>query len=554
MAAPYSDDGAFFETGEEVNSVTDSQGTSSVLTQERVRNSSDGYDAVKGGISRTISEGTPLPRITAATLASMDDTMHDDWSGMMSRTIRSTGTEGLLLDSREASNIFVGSRIKPTFKNQDRLSTMSMVLPCGLPSVHGFAVYDGHGSGPDCADYLKENLLPRIDESLRSSIIARMASKSDGFISREASLCESTVQVACTNAFASISCELGEKFGGQRLGSTATVALVWQLNGEEKATRRTTAESTAAADMELNPRVPVWHVTVAWVGDSRGVAMTNGKKDGIAMDMTEDHKLSLPREMTRCAAVHDHELATAPFGLRRTVIGRRRNGMGANGPWGLTNEATGITVLVTRAFGDSLGASALSAVPDVKSYAFGAGTRLVLASDGIWDAIDGRRASQCTAGLHVEQAARVLCRTAKKARYWQHLHDDDLSALVVDLGQPPDLCQSPRESSQTIARSALAAAVAGSAGGGHSSRSVASPVSGTPTTTPKSHSQRSILWLKLKAAVALSPLSATGWANLSANRRRSSSGTIGTNGSSLRVNRAMSAPVTSTMLQKEAAI
>jgi hypothetical protein len=108
----------------------------------------------------------------------------------------------------------------------------------------------------------------------------------------------------------------------------------------------------------------------------------------------------------------------------------------------------------------------------------------------------------------------VLCRTAKKARYWQHLHDDDLSALVVDLGQPPELYQSPRESSQTRARSTLAAAVAGSAGSGHSSRSVASPVSGTPTTTPKSHSQRSILWLKLKAAVALSPLSAPGWANL----------------------------------------
>jgi serine/threonine protein phosphatase PrpC len=457
------------------------------------------------------------------------------------------------LDSREAFNIFVGSRIKPTFKNQDRLSTMSMALPCGLPSVHGFAVYDGHGSGPDCADYLKEHLMPRIDESLCASAIERMSSKPDGCTSTKDVLSESTVEAACTDAFASISDELSERFAGKRLGSTAIVALVWPLMVEERMTRRIVVRS--AADMEANTHSPAWHVTVAWVGDSRGVAITNSKRDGVAMDMTEDHKLSLPREMTRCAAVHDHELATAPLGMRRTVIGRRRNAMGAHGPWGLTNEATGITVLVTRAFGDPLGASALSAVPDVKSFTFAEGTRLILASDGIWDAMDGRRASQCTAGLIAEQAARVLCRTTKKARYWQHLHDDDLSALVVDLGKPPEREQMPCESSQsTASQSALAAAVAGSAGGGHSSRSVASPVSGTPASPPpKSHSQRSLLWLKVKAAVALSPFSTPGWANSSATRRTTSSGTAASS-SSLRVERAVSAPVKSMVNKKEAAI
>jgi serine/threonine protein phosphatase PrpC len=308
-----------------------------------------------------------------------------------------------------------------------------------------------------------------------------------------------------------VSSEILEAFAGKRLGSTATVALAWRLTPEEAAAcaAAAVAESAAAAAAAAPPE---WRVTVAWVGDSRGVAIIGGLGGGgAAIDLTEDHKLSLGREIARCAAVHAHEQTASPPGCRRTVVGRNRNAMGASGPWGLTNEATGITVLVTRALGDPLGASALSAVPDVASFAFGRGTRLVLASDGVWDALDGARANRCMAKLSAEQAARVLCRTAKKLRYRQHLHDDDLSALVVDLGRWPAPDTQPTTPKATVRASLAAAAGSVAAGSG----GPMSPVSGAARarlfgggSLALPLSQRSLFWFKLKGMVASSPASA----------------------------------------------
>ncbi len=60
------------------------------------------------------------------------------------------------------------------------------------------------------------------------------------------------------------------------------------------------------------------------------------------------------------------EAALRPAGSRRSVVANRvSNVTGRVGPRVVLNEATGVSLMVTRTIGDSLGPSALTSVPEL---------------------------------------------------------------------------------------------------------------------------------------------------------------------------------------------
>ena len=67
--------------------------------------------------------------------------------------------------------------------------------------------------------------------------------------------------------------------------------------------------------------------------------------------------------MSAVAAANAHQ----PKGERRTLIAHRVcNATGRQGPEVVFNEQTGVSTMVTRSFGDSLGSDAITDEPEVR--------------------------------------------------------------------------------------------------------------------------------------------------------------------------------------------
>ncbi|TXG65207.1 hypothetical protein EZV62_006482 [Acer yangbiense] len=148
-----------------------------------------------------------------------------------------------------------------------------------------------------------------------------------------------------------------------------------------------------------------WTVTVASVGDSRCILDTHG---GVVSLLTVDYRLE--------ENVEERERVTASGG----EVGRL-NVFGGNEPEGLC---------LSRSIGDTDVGEFIVPVPHVKqvklSNAWG---RLVIASDGIWDALSSDMVAQSCRGLPAELAAKLVVKEALRSRGLK----DDTTYLVVDI-------------------------------------------------------------------------------------------------------------------------
>ncbi|XP_068662370.1 probable protein phosphatase 2C 33 [Aristolochia californica] len=157
-------------------------------------------------------------------------------------------------------------------------------------------------------------------------------------------------------------------------------------------------------------------VTVASVGDSRCILDSQG---GVVSLLTVDHRLE--------ENVEERERVTASGGEvgRLNVCGGPEVGPLRCWPGGLC---------LSRSIGDMDVGEFIVPIPHVKQVKLSnAGGRLIIASDGIWDALSSETAAQSCRGLPAELAAKLVVKDALRSRGLK----DDTTCIVVDI-IPPD--------------------------------------------------------------------------------------------------------------------
>ena len=239
--------------------------------------------------------------------------------------------EGKIRASLSGDNVLTfGTAMNSCTKDQDRIDYKKINI--GQSTTYFFGIFDGHGLSSAASDSAESNLLNLLEEELTQLYIAKNS---------EAQWSDEQMKVACERAFMRTHETIHNTFGrDQRAGSTATVIALQRLPSE-------------------------WKVQCSWVGDSRAATIT---LSGSADNLNEDHRLDLPRELERVMEIHKSEESSAPQGERLTVVANRVcNTTGQVGPRVVFNEKTGVSLMVTRALGDPLGASAVICRPDFAS-------------------------------------------------------------------------------------------------------------------------------------------------------------------------------------------
>lgn len=159
-----------------------------------------------------------------------------------------------------------------------------------------------------------------------------------------------------------------------------------------------------------------WTVTAASVGDSRCILDTQG---GAVSTLTVDHRLE--------ENVEERERVTASGGEvgRLSIVGGAEIGPLRCWPGGLC---------LSRSIGDMDVGEFIVPIPYVKQVKLSnVGGRLIIASDGIWDALCSEMAAKSCRGLPAELAARQVVKEALRTRGLK----DDTTCIVVDI-IPPD--------------------------------------------------------------------------------------------------------------------
>lgn len=165
-----------------------------------------------------------------------------------------------------------------------------------------------------------------------------------------------------------------------------------------------------------------WTVTVASVGDSRCVLDAQG---GAVTALTVDHRLE--------ENVEERERVTASGGEvgRLSIFGGSEIGPLRCWPGGLC---------LSRSIGDMDVGEFIVPIPHVKQVKLSnAGGRMIIASDGIWDALSSEVAAKSCRGLPAELAARQVVKEALRTRGLK----DDTTCIVVDIIPPDNTVQPP---------------------------------------------------------------------------------------------------------------
>ncbi|XP_073279062.1 probable protein phosphatase 2C 5 isoform X1 [Primulina huaijiensis] len=229
-----------------------------------------------------------------------------------------------------------------------------------------FAIFDGH-NGISAAIFTKENLLNNVLSAIPQEL------------GREEWL--QTLPRALVAGFVKTDIEFQQR--GETSGTTVTFVVIDD-----------------------------WTVTVASVGDSRCILDTQG---GVVSLLTVDHRLE--------ENVEERERVTASGGEvgRLNVFGGSEVGPLRCWPGGLC---------LSRSIGDTDVGEFIVPVPHVKQVKLSnAGGRLIIASDGIWDALSSDLAAQSCRGLPAELAAKLVVKEALRSRGLK----DDTTCLVVDI-------------------------------------------------------------------------------------------------------------------------
>ncbi|XP_019422786.1 PREDICTED: probable protein phosphatase 2C 5 isoform X2 [Lupinus angustifolius] len=234
-----------------------------------------------------------------------------------------------------------------------------------------FAIFDGH-NGISAAIFTKENLLNNVLSAIPQDI------------SRDAWL--EALPRALVAGFVKTDIEFQQK--GETSGTTATLVVIDE-----------------------------WTVTVASVGDSRCILDTQG---GAVSLLTVDHRLEENEEERARVTASGGEVG------RLNVYGGNAVGPLRCWPGGLC---------LSRSIGDTDVGEFIVPIPHVKQVKVSNyGGRLIIASDGIWDALSNDLAAQSCRGILAELAAKLVVKEALRSRGLK----DDTTCLVVDI-IPSDL-------------------------------------------------------------------------------------------------------------------
>ncbi|CAL0308548.1 unnamed protein product [Lupinus luteus] len=254
-----------------------------------------------------------------------------------------------------------------------------------------FAIFDGH-NGISAAIFTKENLLNNVLSAIPQDI------------SRDAWL--QALPRALVAGFVKTDIEFQRKGTFQNLfflGRYVVHTYADTLSLFAGETSGTTATLVV---------IDEWTVTVASVGDSRCILDTQG---GVVSLLTVDHRLEENEE--------ERERVTASGG----EVGRL-NVYGGNGVGPLRCWPGGLCL--SRSIGDTDVGEFIVPIPHVKQVKLSNyGGRLIIASDGIWDALSNDSAAQSCRGIQAELAAKLVVKEALRSRGLK----DDTTCLVVDV-------------------------------------------------------------------------------------------------------------------------
>ncbi|CAL5415436.1 unnamed protein product [Camellia sinensis] len=159
-----------------------------------------------------------------------------------------------------------------------------------------------------------------------------------------------------------------------------------------------------------------WVLTVASVGDSRCILES---AEGEIYYLSADHRLE--------CSVEERERITASGG----EVGRLNTGGGTEiGP--LRCWPGGLCL--SRSIGDLDVGEFIVPIPYVKQVKLStAGGRLIISSDGVWDALSAEKAFDCCRGLAADAAASQIVKEAVQVKGLR----DDTTCIVIDV-QPPE--------------------------------------------------------------------------------------------------------------------
>ncbi|CAN0914137.1 Probable protein phosphatase 2C 5 [Linum grandiflorum] len=173
-----------------------------------------------------------------------------------------------------------------------------------------------------------------------------------------------------------------------------------------------------------------WTITVASVGDSRCILDT---QQGVVSLLTVDHRLE--------DNVEERERVTASGGEvgRLNIYGGNQVGPLRCWPGGLC---------LSRSIGDTDVGEYIVPIPHVKQVKLSsAGGRLIIASDGIWDALSSEMAAKSCRGLPAELAVKLVVKALRSRGL-----KDDTTCLVVDVipSDRPILPPTPRKKNNML--------------------------------------------------------------------------------------------------------
>ncbi|CAM6113827.1 unnamed protein product [Calypogeia fissa] len=157
-----------------------------------------------------------------------------------------------------------------------------------------------------------------------------------------------------------------------------------------------------------------WTVTVASVGDSRCII----ESQGVISLLTVDHRLEVNEEERHRIKSSGGEVG------RLSTVGGAEIGPLRCWPGGLC---------LSRSIGDLDVGEFIVPIPFVKQIKLpSAGGRIVIASDGVWDALNSEKVARCCRGLSAELAANQVVKESLRCRGLR----DDTTCVVVDILPP----------------------------------------------------------------------------------------------------------------------
>ncbi|GAA0139133.1 protein phosphatase [Lithospermum erythrorhizon] len=243
------------------------------------------------------------------------------------------------------------------------------VLGDGVTTFSVFGLFDGH-NGSAAAIYTKENLLKNVMGAIPSDL------NTDEWLA--------ALPRALVAGFVKTDKDFQER--ARTSGTTVTFAII-----------------------------EGWVVTVASVGDSRCILES---AEGDIYHLSADHRLECNEE--------ERDRITSSGG----EVGRLNTGGGTEiGP--LRCWPGGLCL--SRSIGDMDVGEFIVPVPYVKQVKLSsAGGRLIIASDGVWDALSSESAVECCRGMSPDAAASEIVEEAVQVKGLR----DDTTCIVIDV-QPP---------------------------------------------------------------------------------------------------------------------